>query len=104
MRLLRSNVILFLLLFHSIAVFSQKKYKKNSRTARLFKYHLNILDSAAKKYDSDTVCCCSSSIAFMVEHSDVIIHAEGTFHGFLFFTKLELIEWHKWYDNKFARK
>lgn len=102
MRLLGKNMILFFLLIYSMAVFSQEKNKKNNKIAKLFKYHLGILDSASNKYEGDTIPCCGSSIAFMVEHSDVIIHAEGTFHGFLFFTRSELIEWHIWYKKSIS--
>lgn len=53
-----------------------------------FFIHLNILDSAAKLYTSDTVPCCSSSIMFMVEKTDVKVSAEGTHYGFLFLQNL----------------
>ncbi|MCS3798766.1 hypothetical protein GGD38_004136 [Chitinophagaceae bacterium OAS944] len=104
MSFLYSNMIMLFLLFHSFAAFSQKNNKINRRSARLFKYHLNILDSAAKRYTSNTVPCCSSSIAFLVEHSNVKVLADGTFHGYLFFTKSELSQWHKWYDEKIAKR
>jgi hypothetical protein len=69
-----------------------------------FKAHLKLLDSASKYAANDTVYCCSSSIAFMVKNTDVPISANGTFHGFLFFTKLELQKWHKYYDSLSYRK
>lgn len=66
--------------------------------------HLNILDSAAKNSFSDTVSCCSSSIEFMVKNTDVKIHSQATSNGFLFFVKEDLMNWHKYYDQKIKLK
>jgi len=73
--------------------FTNKKRKQ-------FLTHLNILDLAAKNCISDTVSCCSNSIAFMVENTDIKIHSQATFNGFLFFIKEDLINWHKFYDQR----
>ena len=73
--------------------FTNKKRKQ-------FLIHLNILDSAAKNTIGDTVSCCSNSIEFMVKNTNVKIHSEATFHGFLFFTKGDLVEWHLFYEKK----
>ena len=76
----------------------------NSNHKAEFKAHLNKLDSAAKIYPGDTVFCCSNSISFMVENTNVKIQTKPTFHGFLFFTKTDLVQWHKFYMENIVRQ
>jgi hypothetical protein len=91
-----SIVILISCFFSCVSSKNSFTNKKRKR----FLMHLNILDSAAKNSIVDTVSCCSNSIAFMVDNTDVKVHSEATFHGFLFFTKGDLVEWHKFYEKK----
>lgn len=76
--------------------FTKKNVGINEKQYEFMK-HLNLLDSAANEFNGDTVTCCSASIAYMVENTDVKISAEGTSYGFLYFTKSELRKWHNYY-------
>ena len=69
-----------------------------------FLMHLKIPDVAARPYPGDTVYCCSDPIGFMVENTDVEICAQSTHYGFLFFTKSELGQWHKYYNTSILKK
>lgn len=72
-----------------------------SKSRRIeFLTHLNLLDSISRNSLQDTISsipCCSSSIEFMVRNTDVKISAQPGHNGFLYFTKLELLQWHQYF-------
>lgn len=66
----------------------------------LFKYHFKILDSASKTSLKDTIYCCTPSINFMESETEIEASTEGTQLGRLAFTKKNLADWHRWYNEK----
>ena len=93
-------LMLLLITFSSCASIKGADHKSEKD----FIVHLNKLDSAAKLYVNDTIYCCSNSIEFMVLNTDVKISADGTTHGFLFFTKSELKKWHEYYKRNILKE
>ena len=71
----------------------------------LFNYYLRILDSAAKSTPQDTIYhCCIGPISFMEVNTNVLSEAPGTFAGKFYFTRRNLIAWHKWYKKYRIKK
>lgn len=70
-----------------------------------FKYHFNILDSVVRHQPLDTLYrCCTSSIDFMEEKTEIEPSSPGDFSGRSYFTKRDLEKWHEWYEKKYGKK
>ena len=95
---MKTNFIIISLVF--LFACRNSKNLGNDKIKDEFLKHLNILDSGAKIYSGSTISCCSNSIAFMIENTNVKIHSKATFHGFLFFTREDLVQFHKYYKEK----
>jgi len=81
-----------------------KKIVTHKTPEVLFLYHLKILDSAAKLALNDTIRCCSVSIEFMEENTEIETDTEGSYVGPLSFLKKDLRKWHEWFDKEYAQK
>ena len=63
-------------------------------------YHFHILDSVKNSKPLDSIFrCCSPSIKFMEDKTEIQSITSGTFIGKVEFTKYDLIRWHEWYNN-----
>lgn len=62
-----------------------------------FRYHFKVLDSVVMKKNLKRYYCCSASISFMEEKTDVISSTEKGYYKNLSFTLKDLFNWHEWY-------
>ena len=92
------------------------KHQQESPTAKTlldsFKHHFKILDSIVQQHPLDTLykCCtssipqcCTPSIDFMDEKTEIEPSSHANFMGRLYFTKKDWEKWHEWYDKKYGK-
>ena len=83
---------------------SEKHAEKNptDKTLDSFEYHFNILDSVVQQHPLDTLyTCCTPSIDFMEEKTEIEPSSPDNFFGRRYFTKKDWEKWHNWYRNKY---
>ena len=67
-----------------------------------FELHFKILDSVVQQHPADTLYrCCSLSIFFMEEKTEIEASSPGDFIGRRYFTKKDWEKWYEWYRNKY---
>lgn len=79
----------------------QKNNQKVENTDSLIIYHYNRLASVVKSMPKDTIYyCCSGSIMYIEEKSNIFSKSDFTFAGKLYFTKSDFIKWQKWFLDR----
>ena len=67
-----------------------------------FELHFKILDAAVQQHPLDTLYrCCTTSIDFMEEKTEIEPSSPGDFSGRAYFTKKDWKKWHDWYRIKY---
>jgi|SRR5215204_7121638 len=73
----------------------------NTKTSESFEYHFRILDSVVQRHPLDTLYqCCTPSIDFMEDKTEIEPSSPDDFFGRMYFTKKDWEKWHNWHRNK----
>src|SRR5687767_8200107 len=84
---------------------SEKQQQEIPTTKTLldsFEHHFRILDSVVRQNPLDTLYrCCTLSMFFMEEKTEIEPSSPGDFIGRRYFTKKDWEKWHSWYRNKY---
>lgn len=98
--------ILIVLCIVTSSSFGQVKQntKESTNIKKEIIFHLNVLDSAARKHKEDTIYCCGASASLMEKYTDIETGTAGNMLARYGFTKEALKNWHKWFDEKYKKK
>lgn len=107
---MKINLLCFLISCSLVYCGNQSNPNKNNEqnseigTVDSFKYHFQILDSVVQRSPIDTFYhCCTQSIEFMEEKTEIEPSSPDGFFGRLYFTKIDLEKWHEWYEKSKQR-